>query len=138
MRLSSFPERLAAGVFILNAGVGKLRADADTARGVHAMAVGTYPFLSKTEPEPFLRRLGASEVALGAALVLPVVSDLVAGTALTAFAGGLLGLYLQTPGMRAPREVCDPPSRARPSPKTSGSSDGLSLMAGGLRRRRGR
>jgi hypothetical protein len=37
---------------------------------------------------------------LGAALLVPVVPTLVAGLGLAAFSGGLLGLYLRTPGMR--------------------------------------
>jgi hypothetical protein len=38
-------------------------------------------------------------MAVGAAVFLPFVPSVVAGTALTAFSGGLLGLYLRTPGM---------------------------------------
>ena len=34
------------------------------------------------------------------ALLAPVVPTALAGAALTAFAGGLVGLYLKTPGMR--------------------------------------
>ncbi|HEY0447752.1 MAG TPA: hypothetical protein VGD70_01395, partial [Actinophytocola sp.] len=34
------------------------------------------------------------------ALLTPFVPTFVAGAALTAFSGGLLGLYLKTPGMR--------------------------------------
>jgi hypothetical protein len=36
---------------------------------------------------------------LGAALLLPIVPAVVAGAGLVGFAGGLLGLYLRTPGM---------------------------------------
>src|SRR5208282_2794080 len=38
--------------------------------------------------------------ALGSALLLPIVPSAVAGAGLTAFSGGLLGLYARTPGMR--------------------------------------
>jgi hypothetical protein len=94
------PARLAAGAFILNAGIGKWSADEDVAKRLHATAVGTYPFLSSLEPKDFTRMLAAGEIAVGSALLLPVVPAALAGAALTAFSGGLLGLYLRTPGMR--------------------------------------
>ncbi len=40
-----------------------------------------------------------TEIVVGAALLFPVVPTAVAGVALTASSGGLLGLYLRTPGM---------------------------------------
>jgi hypothetical protein len=94
------PGRLATGAFILNAGVGKWSASEETAARLHAMATGTYPFLARLKPKDFARLLAASEIALGSALLLPVVPAGLAGAALTAFSGGLLGMYLQTPGMR--------------------------------------
>ncbi len=94
------PGRLATGAFILNAGVGKWSADEETAARLHGMAVGTYPFLAQLKPKDFARLLAASEIALGSALLLPVVPAGLAGAALTAFSGGLLGMYLRTPGMR--------------------------------------
>jgi hypothetical protein len=94
------PPRIAAGAFVLNSGVGKWSADDETAAQLHGFAVGTYPFLSKLKPRDFVRLLSVSEIALGAALLLPVVPAAVAGAGLTAFSGGLLGLYARTPGMR--------------------------------------
>jgi hypothetical protein len=93
------PGRLAAGAFILNAGLGKWSADEETAARLHGMAVGTYPFLARLKPRDFARLLSASEIAVGSALLLPVVPAAVAGAALTAFSAGLLGLYARTPGM---------------------------------------
>ncbi len=94
------PARLATGGFILNSGINKLSADEETAAMVHGMAAGTYPFLAKMKPKDFVRLLAASEIALGSALLLPVVPAGLAGAGLTAFAGGLVGLYIRTPGMR--------------------------------------
>jgi hypothetical protein len=99
-RLANLPVRIAAGAFILNAGIGKLGATEETAGAVHGMAVGTYPFLEGLPPSRFVKALGASEVALGAALLFPAVGDGMAGLSLAAFAGGLLGLYVKTPGLR--------------------------------------
>jgi hypothetical protein len=39
------PGRLAAGAFILNAGLGKWSADEETAGRLHGSASGVYPFL---------------------------------------------------------------------------------------------
>ena len=99
-RIANLPQRLAAGAFIVNAGVGKLKADHERATALHGMATGTYPFLADVGPDQFAKALGTSEVLLGGALILPLVSDRLAGLALTSFAGGLLGLYAKTPGLR--------------------------------------
>ncbi|GAA3159391.1 MULTISPECIES: hypothetical protein [Streptomyces] len=94
--------RLATGAFILNSGLGKLKADEETAAGIHGMACTAYPFLDKLEPRVFVRLLAWSEVAIGSALLAPVVPSRLAGAALTGFSAGLVGLYLRTPGMREP------------------------------------
>src|SRR3954463_6410413 len=98
--LSEIPARVSAGAFILNSGLGKRSADEATAAGLHGFATGTYPFLKSIPPQDFVRYLSAAEIAIGAALLTPFVPTVVAGAALTAFSGGLLGLYLRTPGMR--------------------------------------
>jgi hypothetical protein len=98
-RARRLPGRLAAGAFILNAGLGKWSADEETSARLHGMAVGTYPFLAKIQPKDFARVLAIGEIALGSALLLPVVPAAVAGAGLAAFSGGLLGMYLRTPGM---------------------------------------
>ncbi|GAA0834159.1 hypothetical protein ACFQVD_16530 [Streptosporangium amethystogenes subsp. fukuiense] len=99
-RPHQLPPRAAAGVIILNSGLSKWSADEETAAGVHGMAAGTYPFLKKIEATRFVKLLSTAEIALGTALLVPAVPSLLAGAGLTAFAGGLLGLYLKTPGMR--------------------------------------
>jgi hypothetical protein len=99
-KASHLPPRIAAGAFILNSGVGKWSADEETAAQLHGFAVGTYPFLAKLKPKDFARLLAGTEIALGAALLVPVIPSAVVGAGLTAFSGGLLGLYARTPGMR--------------------------------------
>ncbi|MBD8607612.1 hypothetical protein IFT73_12165 [Aeromicrobium sp. CFBP 8757] len=99
-RLSHVPLRLTAGSFILNSGLSKWSADAETAQQLHGFAAGTYPAVQKVEPPIFVKALAAGEIALGAALLLPGVSSTKAGAGLVAFSGGLLGLYAKTPGMR--------------------------------------
>ena len=100
VKLRHLPQRIATGAFILNSGIGKLNADEATAAQLHGFAVGTYPFLAKLKPQDFVKLLGGTEIALGAALLLPVVPSALAGAGLAAFSGGLLGLYVRTPGMR--------------------------------------
>jgi hypothetical protein len=93
------PGRLVTGAFILNSGLGKWGADEETAARLHGMAAGAYPFLASMKPKDFARLLAASEIALGSALLLPIVPAGLAGLGLTAFSGGLVGLYARTPGM---------------------------------------
>lgn len=98
-KLRRAPVRAAAGAYILNSGIGKLSADEATAQGLHGMATGAYPFFSKLSPMSFTKALAVSEAALGAALLLPVLPAGLVGLGLTAFAGGLVGLYVRTPGV---------------------------------------
>lgn len=100
IKASHLPPRIAAGAFILNSGVGKWSADEETAAQLHGFAVGAYPFLAKLKPKDFARLLSATEITLGAALLVPVIPSALVGAGLTAFSGGLLGLYARTPGMR--------------------------------------
>jgi hypothetical protein len=94
------PPRLITGGYFLNAGLSKRGADDATAGQLHGFAVGTYPVLGKLDAKRFTGLLSTAEIAIGAALVLPMVPAWLAGAGLTAFALGTLGLYLRTPGMR--------------------------------------
>ncbi|MGY1690468.1 hypothetical protein ACI79C_10020 [Geodermatophilus sp. SYSU D00697] len=100
--LSEIGPRISAGAFILNSGLGKRGADEATAAGLHGFATGTYPFLKDIPPQQFVKGLAYAEIAVGAALLTPFVPTALAGAILTGFSGGLLGLYLNTPGMRKP------------------------------------
>ena len=100
VKAGHLPQRIAAGAFILNSGIGKLSADEEAAAQLHGFASGAYPFLAKLKPKDFVRLLSATEITLGAALLVPVIPSALVGAGLTAFSGGLLGLYARTPGMR--------------------------------------
>ncbi len=100
--LPEIAPRVSAGAFILNSGLGKRDVPPEAAAGMHGFAVGTYPFLKSVPPQQFVKALSTGEIVIGAALLTPFVPTAVAGAALTAFSGGLLGLYLKTPGMRKP------------------------------------
>jgi uncharacterized membrane protein YphA (DoxX/SURF4 family) len=105
MKFRDVPTRLATGGYILHSGLEKWRADDTTAEAIHGMASGAYPMLEGMPPNRFLRLLAAGEIAVGAALLLPVVPAAVAGAALTGFSGALMGLYARTPGLRKPGSV---------------------------------
>jgi hypothetical protein len=98
--LRQLPARVATGAFVLHSGLGKRNADQDTADQLHGWAAGTYPVLGKIDARRFAKLLAAGEIATGAALLAPFVPAVVAGAALSGFAGALLGLYVKTPGMR--------------------------------------
>ena len=92
------------------------------------MAVGTYPFLARMSPKDFTRLLAVTEIALGSALLLPVVPAGLAGAGLTAFSAGLLGLYGRTPGMR---------KEGSPFPTERGITPGQGRVDAGHRPRSG-
>jgi uncharacterized membrane protein YphA (DoxX/SURF4 family) len=98
-KLRRAPLRLAAGAYLLNAGVTKLSADDETAKSLHGMASGTYPALGKVEPKVFARTLAVGEIAVGTTLLLPIVPPFIAGAALAGYSGALLNMYWHTPGM---------------------------------------
>jgi hypothetical protein len=102
MRLWHVPVRLATGAFILDSGLKKWSANdnEELEKELYATATAAYPQLQEIDSATFRRGLAATEIALGSALLLPVVSPGVAGTALGAFSSGLLGLYLRLPGTR--------------------------------------
>ncbi|WP_405592065.1 hypothetical protein [Streptomyces sp. NBC_01092] len=94
------PLRLTVGAFFLNSGLSKRDADQATAERLQQFASATYPSLGRLDAQTFTRRLSTGEIAVAAALLVPVVPAAVAGAALTAFSCATLGLYLRTPGMR--------------------------------------
>ncbi|HZC71673.1 MAG TPA: hypothetical protein VE442_13345 [Jatrophihabitans sp.] len=98
-KLRRAPLRAATGAYILNSGVTKMSADDDTAKTLHGMASGTYPFLGKLEPKTFAKALAVGEMAVGTTLLLPIVPPVLAGAALVGFSGALLNMYWHTPGM---------------------------------------
>jgi hypothetical protein len=130
--LSEIAPRISAGAFILNSGLGKRGADQDAATGMHGFATGTYPFLKSVPPEQFIKVLSTSEIVLGAALLTPFVPTIVAGAALTAFSGGLLGLYLQTPGMRKEGSLAPTPEGLALAKDSWLVGIGLSILLRGL------
>src|SRR5271165_1369976 len=97
LHLRNMPTRAAAGGYVLHSGLEKWKGSEEQAKRVHAMASGAYPFLAKVPPPVFLKALSAAEIGTGAALLLPVVPNKIAGAALTTFAGSLIGMYLRTP-----------------------------------------
>ncbi len=100
MHPTHVPIRVATGAFILNSGIGKLSADEGTAQFLHGAAANTYPALFKDmKPAGFAKLLAYSEIALGAALLAPMVPATVAGAGLTGFGASLIGMYLKTPSM---------------------------------------
>jgi len=132
-RLRRAPLRLTTGAFILSTGLDKWRGDEQTAAQIHGFASGTYPFLKGIEPAKFLRLLAAGEIAVGSALLLPVVPAALAGAALTGFSAGLLGLYLRTPGMRrGPKDLRSTPEGLTISKDVWMLGAGLALVIDGL------
>jgi uncharacterized membrane protein YphA (DoxX/SURF4 family) len=129
MRISipNLPARLITGVYIAHAGLDKWRnrGEDEHAKAVHGMAAGAYPFFKSLPPKTFLTALSVGELALGAALLGPVVSNRAAGAGLTAFAGGLTIMYMRTPALHKPGSFW-------PTPAGTGISKDVWLLGIGL------
>lgn len=99
-KLRRAPLRVTTGGFILNSGLGKVtNTDEDAAKAIHGLAAGAYPQLERINPRTFQKLVGAGEVALGGALLLPIFPAGLVGLGLMGFSGALLGVYWRTPGM---------------------------------------
>jgi hypothetical protein len=133
--LREMPPRLAAGAFILHSGLEKRNVDETHAKALHGMASGAYPLLQDRDPVQFVRLLSRAEIAVGAVLLLPVVPAAVAGAVLTSFSGGLLGIYLTTPGMRKPGSLAPTPSGQGLAKDVWMLGIGLGLLADAAERR---
>ncbi|PRZ17864.1 hypothetical protein [Nesterenkonia sandarakina] len=99
MNISTLALRTVPGAFILNAGIGKLGLDAESAAGMQGMAATGVPAVKQLSPEQFGKALAWGEIALGSALLTPFVSNRVAGLALGGFAAGMLSMYFRNDGM---------------------------------------
>jgi uncharacterized membrane protein YphA (DoxX/SURF4 family) len=132
LKARDLPGRVAAGGYILHAGLEKWHADEARAKGLHKAASGAFPVLERIPPERFTRLLAASEIAIGSALLVPVVPSLVAGAALTGFSGSLLTMYLRTPALHKPGSVWPTQSGTAVSKDVWMLGIGLGLVAGSL------
>jgi len=99
------PGRITAGAYILHAGLEKWHADDALAEAVHGMAAGAFPVVKHIPPARFVRLLSASEIAIGTALIVPVVPSALAGAALSGFSGALVTMYGRTPALRKPGSI---------------------------------
>lgn len=109
MKLRNLPTRVVTGAYILHSGWGKWRGNEEQAAGVHGVAAGAFPVFNAMKPTDFLKTLSVGEMALGAALLTPVVPPVVAGAALTGFSGALVAMYLRTEGMHNPGSIWPTP-----------------------------
>ncbi|WP_147916286.1 DoxX family membrane protein [Ruania zhangjianzhongii] len=123
--LHRLPLRLVSGAFILNSGYSKLGLDEEGAKGLQQMAVNAIPQLEQLSPEEFGKYLAAGEMALGTALLTPIVPTKLAGLGLTAFASALVWVYLRTPGMTESDGV-------RPSQQGTAMAKDIFLLGIGL------
>jgi len=131
LHLRNIPPRLATGGYVLHTGLEKWNGTEERAKGVHAMAAGAFPFLAKVPPTTFLKALSAAEIGVGAALLIPVVPNKVAGAALTAFAGGLVTMYLRTPSLHREGSIWPTAAGTGVSKDVWMLGTGLGLLADG-------
>lgn len=105
MKLRHLPTRIATGGYILHSGLEKWEADEQTAGFIHGMAAGAYPFIKEVPPTQFVKMWAGAEIALGSALLLPLIPTRLAGLGLSAFASALLTMYMRTPSLHNPGSI---------------------------------
>lgn len=116
------PLRLTTGLYILNSGLGKRSMGEPQAERLREQAEHAIPQLEELEPKAFGELLSTGEIALGAALLIPLVPSWLVGTGLIAFSSGLLRMYAKTPELHLEGSL-------RPSPKGIGIAKDI-WMAG--------
>jgi hypothetical protein len=110
VKARDLPGRVATGAYILHAGLEKWNGDEKRAEALLGMAAGAFPIVKTVPATTFLRLLAAAEMATGAALLSPFVSNAVAGLALTGFSGGLIGMYWKTEALHKPGSIWPTPA----------------------------
>ncbi|MCG7423309.1 MULTISPECIES: hypothetical protein [Micrococcus] len=125
MSIIQIPLRLTSGAFILNSGLGKRKLGEEQAAYLQNMAAKGVPSLAKLSPSQFKNFITATEIGTGAALLAPFVPGWLAGSALTAFSGGLMSMYLNTPEMTEADGV-------RPSQDGTAVAKDVFLLGAGL------
>jgi uncharacterized membrane protein YphA (DoxX/SURF4 family) len=135
MKLRNMPTRLATGAYILHTGWEKWHGNEEQAKGIHGVAAGAFPMFTTVKAIDFLKMLSMGEIAVGAALLSPVVPPAIAGAALTGFSGALVAMYLRTDGMHKPGSVWPTPQGIAISKDVWMLGIGLGLIIDGLRSR---
>lgn len=125
LKARDVPGRVATGAYILHTGLDKWKGDEARAKALHSMAANAFPVLNDIPPTQFLKLLAGSEIALGAALLAPVVPGALAGLALTGFSGALMAMYARTPALRKPGSIW-------PSQQGTGVSKDIWMVGIGL------
>jgi uncharacterized membrane protein YphA (DoxX/SURF4 family) len=124
MRLSHVPLRLSTGAFLVSSGLNSLHAPSEASAELQKKARVAFPQLPDIPPGVFGKGVAAGEIAVGAALLAPFVSPVVAGAALTALSGARLKVWWVTPGMH---EEGSP----RPTPEGTAAAKDVSLLGAG-------
>lgn len=119
------PVRVATGAFFINSGLNKRNVPSERAAGIHGFATTAHPEFKSLDPETFVKVLSSAEIAVGSSLLLPIVPKWLAGVGLTAFAAGLMRLYLNAPGLRQEGSL-------RPTEQGMGISKDSWLLAIGI------
>ena len=122
------PQRVVTGAFVLHSGLEKWNGSPEQAEMLHGLGSNAYPQLKSIPPDKFLKLLSAGEITTGSLLLAPFVSSRVAGLALTAFAGSLLGMYWRTESMHKPGSIWPTPGGIPVSKDVWMLGIGLGLM----------
>jgi uncharacterized membrane protein YphA (DoxX/SURF4 family) len=125
MRLSHLPLRLTAGAYLVSSGVTRWQAPSEAVADVQKQARVAFPQLPDVPPTVFGKGLSVGEMGLGALLLSPFVSPVLAGAALAAFSGAMLKVWWVTPGTHEE-------GSARPTPEGITAAKDVCLLGAGV------
>ena len=132
LKARDIPGRVATGGFILHSGLEMWKGDEARAKALHSMAANAFPMVKDIPPTRFIKLLGGTEIALGAALLAPVVPGALAGLALTGFSGALVTMYARTPALRKPGSIWPSQQGTAVSKDVWMAGIGLGMVIGAL------
>ncbi len=89
--------RAIPGAYILNSGINKFGMDEGTITYLRDEAAKGMPMFADMAPGDFQKVLGFGELSVGAALLLPMVPNRLAGMALGTLSAALLSNYFSDP-----------------------------------------
>ena len=132
VKARDLPARIATGGYILHSGLEKWHGDEDPGQGPARRGVQRLPGAPADPAGALPAHPAVSEIAIGTALLVPVVPNAVAGAALTGFSGSLLAMYARTPAMRKPGSIWPSQTGIAVSKDVWMLGIGLGLVADGL------
>lgn len=94
------PLRLTTGALVINSGISRFTVSDETSATIQHTAARYVPQVERIKPDLFSKLLAAGQVAVGSALLLPIVPSYAAGLGASLLGGSLAAAKWRTHGSR--------------------------------------